>query len=99
MEKIKFYDPLLFANVEVRIEKVENRLLQAAVDQYEKDGFVYYTVQLESKKDFYSLMHECVHLVTRIFEDRGIPFRGENTEMIAYYQGYWFKRIWRRLNK
>lgn len=94
----RFYEPIYFANVEVEFKK-ENRILSATVGQYERRGLVYYTMSLEDNKDFYTLMHECLHLVCRIFTDRGIPFVSENQEAMAYYQCYWFKRIWRKINE
>lgn len=96
-KKIKFYEPFLYANIEISFAK--DKILKGSTNQYEKDGIVYYTLQLEDSKDFYTLMHECLHLTNRVFTDRGIPFNAENDEVIAYYQSYWFKRIWRRINK
>jgi len=58
-----------------------------------------YLIHIEDPKDFYTLLHETVHLVKTIFTDRGIPFTVENDEMIAYYQSFWFKKLWRILSK
>lgn len=53
-------------------------------------------VWLENKKDFYTLMHESVHLVRTIFEQLGITTDlSVEDEMFAYYQIYWFKTLWR----
>lgn len=57
-----------------------------------------YILRIE-ENDFYTLSHECLHLVRHILTDRGVPFRPENDEVIAYYQGYWLKRLWRLTNK
>ena len=104
MKKIKFYDKVFDAEVEVFLDKTEDRKHSGEtmnVDRINKDGSVYkeYRVCLEDKKDFYTLLHETVHLVEKIFTDRGIPFTSENSEIIAYYQTYWFKQIWRKINK
>lgn len=103
MKKFKFYDPMYFANVEIHLgvplDEHRNGGL-TVFDKVEKKGtFRYYLINLENKKDFYSLMHECIHLVKAVFTDRGIPFTSENDESIAYYHSYWFKRIWRKINK
>lgn len=57
-----------------------------------------YIIRIE-ENDFYTLAHECIHLVRHILTDRGIPFTPENDEIIAYYHGYWLKRLWRLSNK
>lgn len=66
------------------------------LDYTKKDGTVErtYIIRVEHN-DFYTLAHECIHLVKHIFTDRGVPFRPENDETIAYYHGYWLKRLWR----
>ena len=58
-----------------------------------------YLIVVEDKKDFYALLHEVTHLVTHILCDRGIPYTRENTESIAYFTTWWFKRLWRIMNK
>ncbi len=70
------------------------------LDFTKKDGSVErsYIIRIE-ENDFYTLAHECVHLVKHIFTDRGIAFRPENDEAVAYYHGYWLKRLWRLTNK
>ena len=56
-----------------------------------------YIIRIE-EKDFYTLSHECIHLVRHILDDRGIPFSPQNDEVIAYYHNYWLKRLWRLTN-
>ena len=58
-----------------------------------------YRIHVCDPKDFYSLLHEMIHLVKGIMEDRGIPFREENDEIIAYLTEHWFKILWRELNR
>lgn len=56
-------------------------------------GFV---VWLMHPDDFYVLMHETLHLVTAAFEAKGINVNLANEEeVIAYYQSYWFRKLWR----
>ena len=71
------------------------------IDTEEKDGGKTrdYLVWIRGKKDFYSLMHETLHLVQHILTDRNIPFNAENDETIAYYHTFWFRKLWRVINK
>ena len=56
-------------------------------------GFVLW---LMDSNDFYILMHETLHLVVAIFEAKGINVNLSNEEeVIAYYQSYWFRKLWR----
>ena len=43
---------------------------------------------------YHTMVHECIHLVNKIFQYHGIPFNSENDEIIAYYQNYWVKKFW-----
>lgn len=103
MKQYTFYEPILFAKVVVRIEKDPESCLGGSARREErmgKDGKeVRYLLQLENNKDFYTLQHELIHIVKQIFVDRMIPFTAENDEILAYYLEYWFKTIWRRINK
>lgn len=103
MKQYVFYEPILYANVIVRITKNPESCLSGSVHVEERMGKkgkeVRYVVTLEDKKDFYTLQHELVHVTKQIFVDRKIPFNAENDEMIAYYFEHWFKTIWRRINK
>ncbi len=58
-----------------------------------------YFVWVSDKKDFYALLHETNHLTQKIISDRGIPYNPENTEVIAYLQDFWFKKLWRFMSK
>jgi hypothetical protein len=56
-------------------------------------GFV---VWLQDPKDFYALMHECVHLVNYIFSSKGMNTNLQNEdETFAYYMAGWFRKLWR----
>jgi hypothetical protein len=95
---IHLYDPLYLANVDLRIGKGSN-LFGCYVERIVKNNTVRYVVSMENRDDFYSLLHECVHLVKHIFADRQIPFDARNDEAIAYYQTWWFKKLWRASHK
>lgn len=99
--KKRFYDPLYFATV-ILTDKSGYEYLGGSTYKETitkgKEKYVEYFINVE-KKNFYTLQHECVHLVKHIFVDRGIPFTAENDEVIAYYLEYWFKRLWRAINK
>ncbi len=75
--------------------------LQGYVEVYDHAGKYgverTYILRIE-ENDFYTLAHECIHLARHILDDRGIPFRPDNDETIAYYHGYWLKRLWRLTN-
>ena len=59
-----------------------------------------FLVWLSDPQDFYSLLHETVHLVRMVFEDRGVntDLRNED-ETFAYYQMFWFRELWRFFGK
>lgn len=57
-----------------------------------------YLIIVEGKKDFYTLLHETVHLTQHILRDRMISVREDNDEVFAHYQTYWFKQLWRFMN-
>lgn len=99
-----FYDEVLHTNIRVELGNVlsdDRRDAEMAVEEKKiKDGTeVRYVIRLTSKKQFYSLVHEALHLVKHVFVDRNIPFNKHNDEMIAYYQEFVVKKIWRILNK
>lgn len=59
----------------------------------ENKGFVLWVMH---PNDFYVLMHETLHLVVAIFEAKGINVNLANEEeVIAYYQSFWFRKLWR----
>jgi len=95
----RVYEPVYGADVEVRYTKNAGQFAAYVETESLPSGAPLYVVCLTDHKDFYTLMHECVHLVKRIFADRGIPFTAENDEAIAYYQAWWFRTLWRKCNK
>lgn len=102
--KWSIYDKVFNATVNISIgdEDTKDTSLSACVFTVERKikckTFVEYLIHLDDRNAFYDLIHETVHLVKRIFIDRNIPFNETNDETIAYYQTYWFKRIWRLIN-
>lgn len=67
----------------------------------EHKGMKYWTALLwiRKKKDFYALLHELVHMVIDVFENRSIEITTATTEPFAYYLESWFKKLWRVVNK
>lgn len=72
----------------------------STMDMVDKDGrkIRNYMIIVEKKKDFYTLLHECLHLATHILNDRLVPITADNGEALAYYQTFWFKKLWRYVN-
>lgn len=104
IKKYEFYEEVLHVNVLVEVGKVlsdDRRDAEMVVEEKKtKDGTeVRYVIKLTNKKQFYSLVHESLHLVRHVFVDRDIPFNKYNHETIAYYQEAIVKKIWRLINK
>lgn len=79
--------------------KDDFHILSGAVTDYtDENGAKHYIVWVEEKRDFYTLLHESVHLVKRIMVHRDIPFNDKNDELIAYYLTFWFRKLWRAMN-
>lgn len=86
--------------VNMRISKEEfelNRGIHMLVRDNKKRD--YHIIWIEKRTGFYELMHECLHLVKDALVPMGIPFNHMNDELIAYYQEYWFRRIWKAVGK
>ncbi len=114
-EPILFVDVLFLTDCkpkEVEEYAVKNNInglpdcyhLQGFVDTMERklkggEKEISYIVWIENKNGFYTLIHEIVHLITRIFTDRSIPISKGNDEIFAYYQNWWFKKLWRIMNQ
>ena len=91
----KFYDCLFMAKVLVTTgDEFHSPGFDAYTDTEVKDGVRRYHVHLDDSRDFYTLVHECCHLVHRIFRDRDMEL---SEEVLAYYQTYWVKTIWREI--
>lgn len=67
------------------------------VEMPDNKGFLMW---LEYPKDFYHLLHECVHLVRETFYTKGMNTDLSNEdETFAYYLCSWFKVLWRFYGK
>lgn len=53
-----------------------------------------YIVWLRNRYDFYTLVHEVAHLVIEVFADKNIEVNNETTEVFAWYQEFWIKKLW-----
>ena len=56
----------------------------------------YHVLWIKDKKQFYSLLHETIHLVWQVMEERGIK---ASDEIAAYCTEWWFKTLWSFINK
>lgn len=56
-------------------------------------------IWINGKDNYYTLTHECLHLVKGVCEALSIPFDKDNDELVAYYQEYWVRRLWRVVSK
>jgi len=93
--KRDFFDNLFLAKVRVTTGmKLHSPGFDAYTDTEVKDEFRRYHVHLDDSRNFYALVHECHHLVHRILRDRDIEAA---EELLAYYQAYWVKTIWREI--
>lgn len=61
-------------------------------------GYLEYFVWIEKPTDYHSMVHETLHLTSRIFYTMGIPFDMKNDEMIAYYQNFWVRQFWNKMS-
>lgn len=83
-------------------ELLKELKIDAVIDEG-TDAFCYvipnnkgWIVWMSNPKHFYSLLHESVHLVKLIFEDKAINTNLSNEdETFAYYQMFWFQKLWR----
>lgn len=90
-----FSDYIFLAKVRVTTgTKLHSSGCDAYTDTEIKDDLRRYHVHLDDNRDFYALVHECHHLVYRILRDRNIE---ASDELLAYYQSYWVKTIWREI--
>lgn len=66
----------------------------------EEDKRLTHHVWLEDRKDFYTLLHECIHLVSRRFQELGVDCDlTKGDEHFTYYVEYWFRNLWKFFGK
>ncbi len=58
-----------------------------------------FLIWIDSSENFYTMVHETLHLVRTVFEYHGVPFNQENDEFIASYQNYWVRKFWNTMSK
>ena len=56
-------------------------------------------VWVEERDDYFSIVHETIHLARIVFQVMNIPFNSDNEEIIAYYQNYWVRKFWNKMSK
>ncbi len=56
-------------------------------------------IWIKKYNDFYTLVHESVHLVTYIMDRKGIPISRENDETMAYLLEFYTREFWREISK
>jgi hypothetical protein len=52
-----------------------------------------FLVWSEKNDDIFTIMHETLHLVVKIFGYTGAAFSGDNEETIARYQEFWVRKF------
>ncbi|MHA1402007.1 MAG: hypothetical protein ACTSQE_16790 [Candidatus Heimdallarchaeaceae archaeon] len=63
------------------------------------NGISGFLVWIDKPENYYTIVHECLHLTKIIFMYHGVPFNSENDEFIAYYQNYWVRKFWHKMSK
>jgi len=81
------------------LEINKSHLAECILYSDEDDNPIDLTIWVKDKTDFYSMVHETLHLVKQIFGMKNIPFNSDNDELIAYYQGYWVRKFWNKMSK
>ena len=77
----------------------EDSIAECTAIENDKKTILAFHVWVKDKTDYYSMVHETLHLVEYILSKKGIPFNSENQELIAYYQGYWVRKFWNKMSK
>jgi hypothetical protein len=93
--KFKVYEKVYKADIRVEIDR--DSCYAGSVNVNREGKWPVYELTMKDKRDFYTLVHESVHLVVHIFNDRGLPFEARNHEFIAYYLESLVQRIWHEL--
>lgn len=61
-------------------------------DEISPKGIHNYVIAFEAKVTLKIIAHECIHLVNRVFIDRGIKLDLTNDEPQAYLMGWFFEQ-------
>lgn len=62
----------------------------------DKDELKYYIIWMRDSEKYYTLTHECLHLVEWRFNDLGVKYE---SEQVCYYHEYWVKVLWREISR
>ena len=54
----------------------------------------YYILWVKHLDDTQTLVHETLHLIYKILDDRGIVLGNNNNETVAYYLSFWFQKLY-----
>ena len=97
LKSFNFRDKLYAVDVTLQFLDYGEGIRGGRVDYMEKEnGEDRFAISLSDPRCLSVLVHECLHLVKGIFRERGIPFTAENDEAIAYYQEWWFEKLWQK---
>lgn len=66
---------------------------EAFVFDYKQNGYSKYVVCFKNKPKSSVIAHESVHLVNKLFKDRGLQLDIENDETQAYLTGWFVEQI------
>jgi len=56
-----------------------------------------FIVWVADPADYYTMVHEALHLATKILDRLGIIYTGDNDEILAHYQNYWVQQFWHKM--
>lgn len=104
MKKKTIKIPLYFGTVEMIVVKDLTELnsrtnfdlfgFEACVfPEHHKSGLSKYVIAFEPNPPAKIIAHECFHLVTNVFHDRGITIDNLNDEPAAYLLGYFVDEV------
>lgn len=68
-------------------------------DEFESGGKYPRVLWIKKYGDYYTMVHEIIHLVLAVMYNKGVPIRKENEEVVAYLTEYWSKQLWRTMSK
>lgn len=56
-------------------------------------------VWIGDPEDYYTILHESIHLATTIMDEKGIPISKNNDEVLAYLSEFWTRIFWKYISK
>jgi len=101
-KKSKLFQDFVFrTEVLVELKELKDSEAAACISYEIKNCVKRYIITL-GRIDLGDLDHECTHLVSRSFIDRGISLdlsNSSNQEVFGYYHCYWVDIIWKVIKK